>query len=91
MPPSYSKSIGVFHQSMIEAEYGKPAELFHLKRDIVVFLLLDMYGAATRPGIKHLCRPANEHGGVSYALYIIILCLARRATILLPFWGPDFG
>lgn len=58
-----SNSLFASHQSLLEADYGKPAEQRVLKRNVVVFLLLDTDGAPTKDCMENLCVAVEDPDG----------------------------
>lgn len=52
-----------FHQSVLEADCGKPAELCGLKRNVVVFLFLNIDGVLSKAGRMNLCSPGDNRDG----------------------------
>lgn len=56
----------MFNQSELEDHYRNPAKHHSLKRNVMLFSLPELYGAATKVGTANLCEPADDiHGGLS--------------------------
>lgn len=62
--PFICNSVVVSHQSVLEAKYGKPAELRWLKRNVVVVLVLYINSVPTILGTKTFAPGDDPEGGI---------------------------
>lgn len=60
---SNSSALVAFHQSVLGADFRKPAEWCGIKRNVRGLLLPDINGAPTKVGTASLCGPVDDVEG----------------------------